>query len=68
MTCAITNPMEEKIREAIFAANVMMNHDENCQVWLANHRSNSEVAGGEAAARRERRTARRATRGAGETA
>ncbi len=68
MTCAITNPMEEKIREAILAANVMMNHDENCQVWLANHRSNSETAGGHAATRRERRTARRAGRGAGETA
>src|SRR5262245_47308666 len=68
MTCAITNPMEEKIREAILGANVMMNHDENCQLWLANHRSNSENAGGDVAARRERRTARRAIRGAGETA
>ncbi len=68
MTCAITNPLEEKIREAILAANVMMNHDENCQAWLANHRSNSEPASADAAARRERRTARRSTRGAGETA
>jgi 5-methyltetrahydrofolate--homocysteine methyltransferase len=68
MTCAITNPLEETIRESILAANVMINHDENCQVWLANHRSSSESAGGEAAARRERRTARRATRGARETA
>ena len=43
--------------------NVMMNHDENCQVWLANHRSNSETAGGHTATRREQRTARRAGRG-----
>ena len=68
MTCAITNPLEERIREAILAANVMMNHDENCQAWLANHRSNSETPGAEVSARRERRTARRATRGASETA
>jgi 5-methyltetrahydrofolate--homocysteine methyltransferase len=65
MTCAITNPLEEKIRESILAANVMMNHDENCQAWLANHRSDDDPAGA-AAARRERRTARRAARSAGE--
>jgi 5-methyltetrahydrofolate--homocysteine methyltransferase len=66
MTCAITNLLEEKMREAILAANVMMNHDENCQSWLANHRSNAETA--DAGARRERRAARRTVRGAGETA
>lgn len=68
MTCAITNPLEDKIRESILAANVMMNHDENCRVWLANHRSNSDPASAAVAARRERRTARRAARGAQEEA
>ncbi|MFN0172038.1 MAG: dihydropteroate synthase [Bryobacteraceae bacterium] len=62
MTCAITNPLEEKIRESILAANVMMNHDRNCQVWLANHRLSSEAGDSAEAARRERRAARRAAR------
>ena len=64
MTCAITNPLEEKIREAVLAANVMMNHDDNCQLWLANHRSTSDTEDPAVAARRERRTSRRAARDA----
>jgi 5-methyltetrahydrofolate--homocysteine methyltransferase len=53
MTCAITNPLEDSIRKAILAADVMMGHDENCAVWLAAHR---EAAGaGEGRGRRERR-------------
>ena len=50
--------------EAVLAANVMMNHDNNCQVWLANHRSTSDTGDPKVAARRERRTARRAGRDA----
>lgn len=61
MTCAITNPLEERIRESILAANVMMDHDPNCMAWLAHHRTGAEAAG--AGDRRERRTARRASRG-----
>jgi 5-methyltetrahydrofolate--homocysteine methyltransferase len=34
MTCAITNPLEEHIRKAILAANVLMGLDENCEAWL----------------------------------
>lgn len=34
MTCAITNPIEPEIKQAILAANVMMGHDENCAEWL----------------------------------
>jgi 5-methyltetrahydrofolate--homocysteine methyltransferase len=64
MTCAITNPLEEKVRESILAANLMMNHDRNCQVWLANHRLSSDPALAEATARREQRAARRAARAA----
>ncbi len=64
MTCAITNPLEEKIRESVLAANVMMNHDKNCEVWLANHRLNSDAIDPAVAARRERRAARRAARAA----
>lgn len=62
MTCAITNPLEEKIRESVLAANVMMNHDVNCQTWLAHRRSTSEPADSSAAVRREQRAARRAAR------
>jgi 5-methyltetrahydrofolate--homocysteine methyltransferase len=53
MTCAITNPLEESIRKAILAADVLMGHDENCAAWLAAHRETS--GGGERARRRERR-------------
>jgi 5-methyltetrahydrofolate--homocysteine methyltransferase len=34
MTCAITNPLEEHIRKAILAADVLMGVDENCEAWL----------------------------------
>ncbi len=64
MTCAITNPLEEKIRESILAANVIMDHDPNCQVWLASERPQGEAGDASAEARRERRAARRAARGA----
>ncbi|MBL8290202.1 MAG: dihydropteroate synthase [Bryobacterales bacterium] len=62
LTCAITNPVEEKIREAILASNVIMNRDRNCETWLATHRPASDVANPEASARLERRAARRAAR------
>ena len=52
MTCAITNPLEESIRKAILAADVMLGHDENCAAWLAAHR---EAAGGEGRGRRRER-------------
>jgi len=57
MTCAITNPLEEEIRKAILAADVMMGHDENCQRWLAAHRSSND-SDSERAARRARRKTR----------
>ena len=54
LTSAITNPMEEPIRKAILAADVMMGRDENCAGWLEAHRV--ATAGTEdRAARRERR-------------
>ncbi len=54
LTAAITNPLEEEIRLAIMAGNVMRAQDENCQAWLQAHRGASE-AGSERAARRARR-------------
>lgn len=78
MTCAITNPIEPEIKQAILAADVMMGHDENCAEWLKFVRSlpqaeakaaapaaPSNSAGPEArdpAAERAAREARRAAR------
>lgn len=42
MTCAITNPIEHEIKQAIMAADVMMGHDENCGEWLKMVRSLSQ--------------------------
>jgi 5-methyltetrahydrofolate--homocysteine methyltransferase len=55
MTCAITNPLEEEIKNAILAADVVMGHDENCRAWLRAHRTTGEDARSERALRRERR-------------
>lgn len=56
LTAAITNPLEEEIRLAIMAGNVMRGQDENCAAWLQAHRAVSP-AGAERAARRARRRA-----------
>lgn len=54
MNCAITNPLENEIRLAVLAADVMMGRDENCKAWLkANRSPDSEQAG---AGRRQRAT------------
>ncbi|RIK44420.1 MAG: methyltetrahydrofolate--corrinoid methyltransferase [Chloroflexi bacterium] len=70
MTCAITNPLEKSIRHAIYAADVLMGHDESCQRYLTAMREAqaSERAGNGAtlasADRRAARDARRAARSA----
>jgi len=56
LTAAITNPLEEMIRKTIWAADVMMGHDEFCQRWIAAARS---TAGQERPSRRRRREKRR---------
>jgi len=53
LTSAITNPLEEAIRKAIYAADVMLGVDENCAAWLAAHRGGAGAD--ERAARRDRR-------------
>lgn len=55
MTSAITNPIEEEIRMAIKAADVMMGHDPNCERWLMANRDGA----GKEDRRAERRRARR---------
>ena len=54
LTSAITNPLEETIRKAIYAADVMLGVDENCVAWLAAHRG-AAAGVDERAARRDRR-------------
>jgi len=54
LTSAITNPLEEAIRKAIYAADVMLGVDENCAAWLAAHRG-AGAGADERAARRDRR-------------
>jgi 5-methyltetrahydrofolate--homocysteine methyltransferase len=54
LTSAITNPLEDPIRKAIYVADVMMGVDENCAAWLAAHRGGGAGAD-ERAARRRRR-------------
>jgi 5-methyltetrahydrofolate--homocysteine methyltransferase len=61
LTSAITNPLEESVRHAILAADVMMGHDPNCAAWLTAQRP-APAADDDRAARRERR---RQERGAG---
>jgi 5-methyltetrahydrofolate--homocysteine methyltransferase len=55
LTCAITNPLEAEIKQALLAADVMMGNDENCTTWIMANREEGEEGG-------ERRTRRRARR------
>jgi 5-methyltetrahydrofolate--homocysteine methyltransferase len=41
MPCAITNPLETEIRDAVLAGNVFMERDPNCMAWLSAKRSRS---------------------------
>jgi 5-methyltetrahydrofolate--homocysteine methyltransferase len=57
MTSAITNPLEEEIKQAILAADALMGNDENCTSWImANREEGAE--GRERRGRRERRRRR----------
>lgn len=58
MTSAITNPIEEHIKTAIMAADVMMGHDENCLDWIAANRPPADPAA-ESGEGRQRREGRR---------
>ena len=57
MPCAITNPLENRIRTAVLASNVMMGHDQNCQEWMQAYRS-SKAEGPAVKQRRQRRQTR----------
>lgn len=73
LPCAITNPLDAEIKNAILAADVMMGHDENCAAWISAQRQAAATAAtpastasaapvDERAARRAEREARREAR------
>ncbi|MEZ4768374.1 MAG: dihydropteroate synthase [Caldilineales bacterium] len=72
MPCAITNPLDHEIRQAILAADVMMGADENCAAWITAQRQAAAsdapaadaAAPSEASGREARRAAREARRAA----
>ncbi len=37
MTSAITSPLHEEMRKAVWAADVMMGNDEHCAAWISRH-------------------------------
>ena len=47
LTCAITNPLDESLRKAILAADVLLGRDEYCMAWLAAHRARTPPAPGD---------------------
>jgi 5-methyltetrahydrofolate--homocysteine methyltransferase len=61
LTSAITNPLEQEIKQGIMVADVMMGNDENCSKWIMTHRDpakDDEGGGNGRADRRERRRRR----------
>ena len=62
MTCAITNPLEKEIRNAIYAADVRMGNDESAMRYLTAMRQLAQ--NGEPDEAQDRRTAREARRAA----
>jgi 5-methyltetrahydrofolate--homocysteine methyltransferase len=56
MTSAITSPLHEEVRQAIWAADVMMGNDPHCAAWIARH---GDSAAGAQSGRRGGREGRR---------
>ena len=65
MTSAITNPCESEVRNAIYASDLLMGHDENCASWISATRAasggNDKNSKKAAAPRRRRRSRTEAT-------
>ena len=57
MTCAITSPLHEEVRQAVMAADVMMGTDQDCVSWIARYGEGRSVSTG--ARRRGGRAGRR---------
>ncbi|WP_420641231.1 methyltetrahydrofolate cobalamin methyltransferase [Candidatus Leptofilum sp.] len=55
LTSAITNPIEESIRESIYAADMLVGHDENCMSWIRANRKPAADGKATSSAARSRR-------------
>lgn len=58
MTCAILNPLKEETANAIRAANLLLGHDENAQMWIRFNRPQQEEAAVDGAGQRAPRSRR----------
>ena len=38
LTCAITNPLIEEVRQSVLASNLLLGHDEYATAWIADYR------------------------------
>jgi len=56
LTSAITNPCESDIRQAIYAADALAGHDENCAAWILANRDTTGINNGKPV-RRSRKAA-----------
>ena len=54
MTCAITNPLESEMVQAILGADAILGHDQDCRAWVAYYKQHSNVRG--SGTRRARRS------------
>src|SRR5262249_3454225 len=59
MTSAIVNVLDEDIRRAVAAADVMLGHDEHCSSWIARYGDRGAASAPDGARRRGGRDARR---------
>jgi 5-methyltetrahydrofolate--homocysteine methyltransferase len=57
LTSAITNPLEQEIKQGVMVADVMMGNDGNCSKWIMTHRdpAKDDEGGGNGRADRRRR-------------
>ena len=62
MTCAITNPIHKEVRNAVYAADMLMGHDESCMRYLSAMREAEEKTKGASSGGTDRRSAREARR------
>jgi len=62
LTSAITNPVEQEIQSAIMAANLLLGHDANCEVWIERCRVSAPPGAKGTTDGRQRRIGRRGRR------
>jgi 5-methyltetrahydrofolate--homocysteine methyltransferase len=58
MTSAITSPLHEEVRRAVWAADVLMGNDPHCATWIARHGDGAAPAGRRGGREGRRRGAR----------